>query len=114
MLKTYLSALLLAALCGPAIAAGGKEDGRTRRVSYSDLDLVRAEDRATLDRRLKAAAVKACRYEYRGSVYLPVELPSCVQRTLADARRSASAAVARASEHLAPGRGSSDLPAGGE
>jgi UrcA family protein len=71
----------------------------TRHVGYGDLDLSRPEGRATLDRRIKETAKKAC-WQLNSLYPLEqwvVDSPACVDRAIEAATTQEKAVIAAAS-----------------
>lgn len=71
-----------------------------RRVSFHDLDLKKAEDRATLDSRVKQAAEDACKElerRFPQRIYIPVpENQDCVKNATEEALVQVNALIAAA------------------
>jgi len=86
-------ALVLAAIAAPAAALPGDETV-TVRIDYADLDLSRAEARATLEQRVEAKIRDACTIETR-SRYSRDRSP-VDEQCVVEARQSAMTKVDRA------------------
>ena len=100
MKTLMLAAVALACSATPVQGRASPEEPGRLAVYHGDLDLTRPEGRATLDRRLSAAARAACRNR-------PLVTPldwlverRCERVALADARQSARIAIARAQTRL--------------
>lgn len=96
MLKTLFPlALILAPAAIPVLAPAQARQAETEvRVSYADLDLSRAGDRALLDRRLARAVEQACPTARPGYITLAPEGLRCQAATrqqIAEARQQALA-----------------------
>ena len=89
----FTATALLVAAC-PLQAQEPERPPPTIAVHYGDLDLNLAEGRATLDRRLRAAARRVCRRYIVPSPYHPSARRRCQRATLVPARETASAAAA--------------------
>jgi UrcA family protein len=104
MLKQIVPVLALAALATPGTALAGGDQEHSVTVSHKGLDLARHLDRLELDRRVRDAARQACYREFRGSTWLPVEMSSCVARTIRAAEPAIATLVARGRQPLAAAR----------
>ena len=94
-MRFTLPIIALAALASPLAAAPqASEETVTVRISYADIDLSKAEDRAALEARIEAKLRKACtldgtaRYAYGRAIV--------DEKCLADARSAALAEVDQA------------------
>ena len=100
-MKIIVTAALAAAAFAvtPAAAQGGQPQVA---VSYADLDLGRAEDRARLDLRLLHAARTVCGTASPADPYGGERVAACVADARAAAVRQREAILARASRRSGP------------
>lgn len=100
--KSPLILVVAAALAGPAVAAEPTASGHPARVnvSFADLDLESAQDRARLERRLTRAVKAVCApAPLAEGLFVEAERAACIEATSADLAGQVDAAVraARAS-----------------
>jgi UrcA family protein len=93
MLRLVLGHVILATTLMGAHALKS-EPVPTTRVSYADLDLGRADDRARLESRLDRAARQVCRTNGVPGAREAVQRNACIAASRADAERQMAFAVA--------------------
>jgi UrcA family protein len=93
MTRTLILAVSLT-LGVPAFATPAA-DGSTVTIHMNDLNLTSAQDRQTLDARVKRAALRLCRSKLRGTAELASQ-SQCVAASLAKAQPQADRAIAQA------------------
>lgn len=95
MMKTLIPlALILAPAALPLAAQAQPQTAASVHVSYADLDLSRAQDRAALDRRLARAVEQLCPTERAGYLTASPEALRCQASTrqqIVEARQQALA-----------------------
>ncbi|NYT40252.1 UrcA family protein [Sphingomonas sp. R-74633] len=94
MMKTLIPLALILAPAGVPLAAQAQQTEAGVRVSYADLDLSRAADRETLDRRLDRALDTVCPTARAGYITQSPDALRCqaeVRQQLVGARQQALA-----------------------
>ncbi|MDG2533129.1 UrcA family protein [Sphingomonas sp. HITSZ_GF] len=94
MMKTLIPLALILSPAAIPLAAKAQQADAGVRVSYADLDLSRAADRAALDRRLARALDRACPVERPGYLTQSPEALRCqalARQQIAEARQQALA-----------------------
>ncbi|QIQ87262.1 UrcA family protein [Erythrobacter sp.] len=92
-MRLALPLIALAALATPAVAAPqGTNETVTVRISFDDLDLAKADDRAVLEQRVDAQLRRACTLPSRPAYVVG---PLVDEKCVAEARTAALAEVER-------------------
>lgn len=100
-MKTFI---VMAAMLGtiatvPAEAQVEVRQDKTVRVSYQPSDLLTAEGRARLQRRIEAASYRVCRFDPATGMILPTQDElTCRRIALANARKDAERAILAANQ----------------
>ena len=97
LMKIAAAAAAFVAL--PAAAAPATTTPVQLRIDYSDLDISKLEDASTLDRRIYAAAVRACTNPSMSTVRLVDR--ECVTDLVRQAREQAAAAESEPADRVA-------------
>ncbi|MCP4620999.1 MAG: UrcA family protein, partial [Bradyrhizobium sp.] len=94
MMKTLIPLLLILSPAAVPVIAQAQRTDASIRISYADLDLTRAADRLTLDRRLNRALEQVCPADRPGQMTQAPEALRCqanARQQIAEARRLALA-----------------------
>lgn len=93
MFKPFLAAVALSAAIAASPATAGEEQGNSKTVTYSDLDLSTKQGQKELESRFARAAREVCEAD---AVQTGSRIRSSdTQRCLAEAKKSTKAAMAR-------------------